>query len=239
MVVNCEEVWQEVSNYLDGEIDSRLGAAVEEHLRGCKHCTAVIDGTRNVLELYGDQRLLEIPLGYSQRLHHHLGAAIAGKRGTAFGWMVAFAAAAALMIGFEVGNSSAFSQPHLRSAHAQPPARAIPANLIVVVTDRAKIFHLPGCGVIHNKSTERMLTVAEAEREGYVPCVRCLRKYVNLTGRILREDNKGGALRSASHLPAFNLGRAEQSLKSVDHIPLLSARATDFQERNTDNRHYP
>jgi len=213
MVVNCEEVWQEVSNYLDGGIDSRLRVAVEEHLRGCKHCTAVIDGTRNVLELYGDQRLLEVPLGYSQRLHHHLDAAIASKRGTAFGWMVAFAAAAALMIGFEVGSSSAFSQPHLRSAHAQPPARAIPANLMVVVTDQAKTFHLPGCGVIHNKSTERMLTVAEAEREGYVPCVRCLRKYVNLTGRILREDNSGGGPRSASHLAAFNLGRAEQSLK--------------------------
>jgi hypothetical protein len=214
MVVNCEEVWQEVSNYLDGGIDSRLRAAVEEHLRGCKHCTAVVDGTRNVLELYGDHRLLKVPLGYSQRLHHHLDAAIAGKRGTGFGWMVAFAAAAALMIGFEVGSSSAFSQPHLRSAHAQPPARAIPANLMVVVTDQAKTFHLPGCGVIHNKSTERMLTAAEAEREGYVPCVRCLRKYVNLTGWILREDNRGGGPRSASHLPAFNLGRAEQWLES-------------------------
>jgi hypothetical protein len=212
MVVNCEEVWREVSNYLDGEIGPRLRAAVEEHLRGCKHCTAVIDGTRNVVQLYGDQRLLEVPLGYSQRLHHRLEAAITGKRGTAFGWLVAFAVAVVLLVGFEVGSSSAFSQPHLRSGHAQPPAWAIPANLVVVVTDQAKTFHLPGCGVIHNKSTERMLTAAEAEREGYVPCVRCLRKYVNLTGWILREDHSGGAPRNASqHL---NWGRAEQSLKS-------------------------
>jgi hypothetical protein len=193
MVVNCEEVWREVSNYLDGEIDPRLRAAVEEHLCGCKHCTAVMDGTRNVIQLYGDQRLLEVPLGYSQRLHHHLDAAMAGKRGTAFGWMVAFAAAAVLVVGFEVGSSSAFSQPHLRSAHAQPPARAIPPNLIVVVTDQAKTFHLPGCDVIHHRSTERRLTAAEAEREGYVPCVRCLRRYVNITGLILREQDIGGA----------------------------------------------
>jgi hypothetical protein len=210
MVVNCEEVWREVSNYLDGEIDSRLRAAVEQHLRGCKHCTAVMDGTRNVLQLYGDQRLLEVPLGYSQRLHHHLAARITGKRGTAFGWMVAFATAAVLLLGFEVGSSSAFSQPHLRSGHAQPSARAIPPNLIVVVTDQAKTFHLPGCGVIHNQSTERTLTAAEAEREGYVPCVRCLRKYVNLTGWILREDNSGGTPRNASR--DLNWGRAEQSL---------------------------
>jgi predicted anti-sigma-YlaC factor YlaD len=46
MVVRCEDVWREVSNYLDGEVDPGLHVAMEEHIRGCKRCTAVIDGTR-------------------------------------------------------------------------------------------------------------------------------------------------------------------------------------------------
>ena len=31
---------------------------------------------------------------------------------------------------------------------------------------------------IHNKDTERTLTAKEAIQQGYVPCVRCMRKYL-------------------------------------------------------------
>src|SRR5579863_4916064 len=70
MVVNCEEVWREISNYLDGGIEPDLRLAMEEHIRGCRRCAAVLDGTRNVVQLYGDERMLEVPLGFSQRLQH-------------------------------------------------------------------------------------------------------------------------------------------------------------------------
>ncbi|MBV8476969.1 MAG: zf-HC2 domain-containing protein [Acidobacteria bacterium] len=181
MVIDCEEVWREVSNYLEGESGPAMCAAIEDHLRGCKRCVAVVNGTRNIIRLYGEERIMEVRAGYSERLRHRLETSLPLRRGTLFGWMVAFAAAAMLLVAFEIGSSSAFTRPYLRSAHAQPAARAIPADLAVVVTDEAKIFHLPGCGVIHHRSTERTLTAAEAEREGYVPCVRCLRKYVNVT----------------------------------------------------------
>jgi hypothetical protein len=193
MVVNCEEVWREVSNYLDGELAPEIRAAVEEHVRGCTRCTSVVAGTRNVIELYGDERLLELPLGYSQRLRNRLETALPRRRGTVLGWMVALAAAAMLLVGFEVGSSSAFPQPQLRSAHAKPAPSAIPSDLVVVVTDDAKVFHLPGCDVIHNKRTERTLTAGEAERQGYVPCVRCLRKYVNVS-KLISPDRKNGLL---------------------------------------------
>ena len=88
MVVSCEEVWREISNYLDGEVDPTVRAAMEEHLRGCKHCTAVLDGTRNVVQLYGDERMFEVPLGYSQRLHRRLQSVMPRPRGGALGWMV-------------------------------------------------------------------------------------------------------------------------------------------------------
>ena len=52
--------------------------------------------------------------------------------------------------------------------------------MIVVVSQGAKDFHRPGCDVIHNKDRVRTLTAKEAIREGYVPCIRCLRKYVQV-----------------------------------------------------------
>ena len=92
MVVNCEEVWREVSNYLDGEVEPTLRTAIEDHIRGCTRCAAVLDGTRNVIQLYGDDRMLEVPLGYSQRLHRRLDENMPSNRRSFLGWMVAAAA---------------------------------------------------------------------------------------------------------------------------------------------------
>ena len=177
MVVNCEHVWQEISNYLDGELDSPLRVAIEEHVRGCKRCSAILDGTRNVIELYGDERAMEIPLGFSQRLHRRLEAQMPQRRGSAFGWMVAFAAAGILIAGLAIGRSSAFPQPPLRSEHAAPAVH-IPPQLMVVVYDDGKTFHKPGCDIIHDKTHERMIPAAEAMRQGFAPCVRCMKEYL-------------------------------------------------------------
>jgi Putative zinc-finger len=70
--ISCEEVWREVSNYLEGEIGVELRARMEEHFKGCKHCTAVLDGTRNVVHLVGDARAFELPAGFSNRLYRKL-----------------------------------------------------------------------------------------------------------------------------------------------------------------------
>ena len=67
--ISCEEVWREISNYLEGEIGPELRARMEEHFKGCKHCTAVLDGTRNVLQLVGDATAFEVPAGFSNRLY--------------------------------------------------------------------------------------------------------------------------------------------------------------------------
>ena len=48
MVISCEQVWLEISDYLDGEVDLELRAAIEEHVKACQRCTAVLDGMRNV-----------------------------------------------------------------------------------------------------------------------------------------------------------------------------------------------
>ena len=70
--ISCEEVWREISNYLEGEISAEMRARMEEHFKGCKHCTAVLDGTRNVVQLVGDARAFEVPAGFSNRLYRKL-----------------------------------------------------------------------------------------------------------------------------------------------------------------------
>jgi len=58
--ISCEEVWREISNYLEGEISAETRARMEEHFKGCKHCKAVLDGTRNVVQLVGDASVFDL-----------------------------------------------------------------------------------------------------------------------------------------------------------------------------------
>jgi anti-sigma factor RsiW len=177
MVVSCEEVWREVSDYLDGEVEPGLRVAMQEHIRGCKRCAAVVDGTRNVLQLYGDERMLEVPHGFSQRLHQRLDENMPATRRRFLGWMVAAAAACLVAGTIEVARSSTFRGPELRSEHARP-GTGVPPNMMVVVSEDGKLFHVAGCDYIHEKTKLRTITAAEAERQGYSPCVRCMKKYL-------------------------------------------------------------
>jgi anti-sigma factor (TIGR02949 family) len=72
MEISCLEVIRELSNYIDQEITPDLKAQIEAHLPHCKHCTAVYDGSRNVVRLITDQRSFELPTGFSQRLRNRL-----------------------------------------------------------------------------------------------------------------------------------------------------------------------
>jgi Putative zinc-finger len=181
MVVKCEEVWREVSNYLDDELDPVLHAAIQEHIAGCKHCAAVLDGTRNVIQLYGEERMLEVPLGFGYRLEQRLlrqrlDENIATTRRGFLGWMVAAAAAVLIVGSLEVARS-ATRGPALRSELAQP-ANGVPPDMMVVVSEDGKLFHVAGCAFIHEKNKLREVTAAEAMKEGYAPCVRCMKKYL-------------------------------------------------------------
>jgi hypothetical protein len=176
MVVDCEEVWREVSNYVDGDVDPTLRVAIEEHVLVCKHCASVLDGTRNVIQLYGDERMLELPVGFSQRLHRRIDENMPVNRRSFLGWMVA-AAAAVLFVGSLEVVRSASRGPELRSEQAQR-GTGVPPDMMVVVADEGKLFHLAGCTFIHERSKLRTLTAAEASQEGYTPCLRCLKKYL-------------------------------------------------------------
>jgi Putative zinc-finger len=176
---SCEQVWKEISNYLEGEVDSGLRAAMDDHFRTCPRCRSVLDGMRNVVHLYSDERLIEVPSGFGRRLERRL-AQSTHRRDSGWStwsaWLVPVAALLLIAGGVRIASSRAVPHPML-SEHAQP-GRNIPPDLLVVVSDGAKDFHVPGCGVIHNKDKARTLTAKDAIERGYVPCVRCMRKYL-------------------------------------------------------------
>lgn len=70
--ISCVEVWREISNYLDGDVSAELRERMQAHFQVCKHCTAVLDGTRNVVGLVGDGRIFQTPKGFSERLYEKI-----------------------------------------------------------------------------------------------------------------------------------------------------------------------
>jgi len=72
MKIDCKHVWNYLSAYIDGEVDSALRAEIDRHLEHCEMCSAIMDSTRNVVVLMADDRVFEIPSGYSLRLHQRL-----------------------------------------------------------------------------------------------------------------------------------------------------------------------
>ena len=177
--VNCEHVWREISNYLEDDVEASFRSRMDEHFQTCSACRSLLEGTRNVIQLYSDERMIEVPSGFGSRLQQRLAQSrrAPGRSWSPWSaWLVPFAALLLITGGVRIASSRNVPQP-LLSAHAQP-ARNIPPDMVVVVSADAKEFHVPGCEFIHNKERERTLTAKEAVDQGYVPCVRCLRKYL-------------------------------------------------------------
>ena len=70
--ISCEEVWKEISSYIDGESEPQLKQRMEFHFVKCRHCRAVLDGLRNTLRLLTDGEWYPLPEGFAQRLFRRL-----------------------------------------------------------------------------------------------------------------------------------------------------------------------
>jgi hypothetical protein len=178
-MLNCEQVRGEISNYVDGEVDAATRSAMEEHFKACARCSSVVAGVRNVIQLYGDERMLEVPAGFGRRLEKRLAtnAAVKGSGWSSWSaWLVPVAAIALIAGSLQLTNL--LTRGHFIRSHHALPGNNIPPDLVVVVSDGSKLFHVPGCAFIHDKASEKTLTAKEAVQEGYVPCTRCLRQYL-------------------------------------------------------------
>jgi hypothetical protein len=179
MVLKCEDVWREISNYFEGDLDPALKQALEEHVAQCRHCQSVRDGMRNVIGLYGDKTMLTLPTGFYSRLHDRLAERIEGQRGSSLGWLgVAATAALAALTLFASAHDRSLPQPRAQMSQS---ARRLPQRLVAVV-DGGKTFHVPGCPFMHGKY--HMVTAEEAVREGYAPCSRCMYEALRSAGYV-------------------------------------------------------
>ena len=69
MVLDCKHVWAYISDYLDATLPEETRTIVQKHLEHCEVCSAILDSTRNIIILTADDRVFELPLGFSERLH--------------------------------------------------------------------------------------------------------------------------------------------------------------------------
>ena len=72
MRIDCKHVWDHISAYIDNDVDEVLRDHIDRHLETCEICSAVLDSTRNVVILMADDRVFELPAGFSSRLHAHI-----------------------------------------------------------------------------------------------------------------------------------------------------------------------
>jgi anti-sigma factor RsiW len=73
--ISCAEVRREISNYVDDEVGPELRARMEHHFQNCKHCTAVLEGTRNTVRLLTDGEWYPLPAGFGKRLFQRISSA--------------------------------------------------------------------------------------------------------------------------------------------------------------------
>jgi len=193
VVVACEHVWREISNYFEGDVDPALRLALEEHLAQCPRCQSVREGMRNVIELYSDKAMFPLPDGFYPRLHGRLAYQVGGRRISRRAWLVSVGVTGALAASAVCAAALDRFVPRPLSEMSQP-ARRLPQRLVAIV-DGGKIFHAPGCPFMHG--TYHMVTAEEAVREGYAPCTRCMRDALRSGGKVSPafegEENAGGA----------------------------------------------
>jgi hypothetical protein len=180
VVVTCEDVWREISNYVEGDVDPALRQALEEHLAQCPRCQSVRDGVRNVIELYSDKTMFPLPDGFYPRLHGRVADQVEGRRISRRAWLVSVGVTGALAASAVCAAALDRFVPRPLSEMSQP-ARRLPQGLVAIV-DGGKMFHVPGCPFMHGKY--HLVTAEEAVRQGYAPCTRCMREALRSAGTV-------------------------------------------------------
>jgi anti-sigma factor (TIGR02949 family) len=72
--VNCKEVVQQLSEFLDGELEAGLAQNLEQHLAACRDCRIIVDTTRKTIEILCNSEPLPLPAPVHERLMKALAA---------------------------------------------------------------------------------------------------------------------------------------------------------------------
>jgi anti-sigma factor RsiW len=173
MGISCQEVWRDISDYIDEELNPLQQAALDQHFAECRHCTALLDGMRNVIVLYRDERVLAPPDGFHERLYQRLEETTKTSRRSFLAWTLT--AAAAVPLGLALFSARRLIVPaHDPQRRAnEPDAHPAPETVAISQDQDDKVYHVTtGCSHLHGKP--KFLPLEEAIREGYAPCVYCI-----------------------------------------------------------------
>jgi predicted anti-sigma-YlaC factor YlaD len=174
MGISCEEVWRDISDYIDEDLDPFRKAALEQHFHECRHCTALLDGTHNVIHLYQDPRVLAPPDGFHERLYQRLGEKPNPSRRSFLAWTLATAASVPLGLALFSARKLMLARHDSHGPASQPDALQVVGTVAISSDQDDKFYHIAGCS--HLAGKPKFISVEEAIREGYAPCVYCIGK---------------------------------------------------------------
>jgi predicted anti-sigma-YlaC factor YlaD len=70
--VDCNQVLDQLGDYLDEEARAELCRAIEEHLKQCRDCRVYVDTVKKTIVLYQADSKVELPVPVSGRLREVL-----------------------------------------------------------------------------------------------------------------------------------------------------------------------
>ena len=146
MGISCQEVWRDISDYIDEDLAHISRAALDQHFAECRNCTALLDSMRNVIALYRDERVLAPPDGFHERLHQRLRGETKSSRRSFLAWTLT--AAAALPLGLALFSARKLILPphdHQSPASGPEPRQRLRARSAISVDRDDKVYHLVGC----------------------------------------------------------------------------------------------
>ncbi len=73
--LSCQEVLDQLSDFLEEDVAAELRTEIEAHLNGCHHCHVEVDTLRTTIQLYQSDDGVGTPLHLSDRLRTALEAA--------------------------------------------------------------------------------------------------------------------------------------------------------------------
>jgi anti-sigma factor (TIGR02949 family) len=70
--LTCRKVIQQLSEFLDGELEPGLAEQLSRHLEHCEDCKLVVDTTRKTIEIYCNTEPMDLPPAVRERLERAL-----------------------------------------------------------------------------------------------------------------------------------------------------------------------
>ena len=68
----CSELFGQLSDYIDGDLEAAVCAELEAHLAACPDCRVMVDTVRKTIYLYRSEAPQELPPDVEERLYRVL-----------------------------------------------------------------------------------------------------------------------------------------------------------------------